>query len=370
MDIRPFLGLPPGWYVDEADSALQRYWDGSQIVGEVHWDGTQWVEWWQASDGAFYPPELHPSDVQVDPAPTPLVTAEPFTVSSEAAATPSASARPRRHGRALVFSAIGVAAVVLVVGLVVGVGGQNNAEATVLNAVNSTLADKTANISFTMDAGADGATVNATGTGGIDFTQNAMQMDLSMDAGGQTIDLQAEYLGGTVYESIPQIPDIEPGKSWISMDLSSMKSVSGTGASGSLSVQGNPAEMLRMLSQHGNTVAPIGASTVGGVSVQGYAVTISAAKIRSELANVPDWMRSTASNVGFKAIDYKVYIDDEGLLRRTTISMGLTADGTSVTMNEFLDFSDYGSPVNVSAPPADQVVSFQQFLQDAQQASG
>jgi hypothetical protein len=369
VDTRPFLGLPPGWYADESGTSPQRYWDGSRIAREVHSDGGEWVEWWQASDGAFYPPELHPSVTRVDPAPSPITTTESSHVSPGASATPSAPSRSRRHGRVLVFGTVGIA-VLLVVGLVVGPGGQSNAEATVLNAVNSTLADKTAQITFTMDVGADGKTINASGTGGIDFTQNAMEMDLSMDAGGQTVDLQAKYLGGTVYEGLPQIADLEPGKSWISMDLSSMTSATGTSASGSLSAQGNPAEMLRMLSQHGNTVTPIGASTVGGVAVQGYAVTISAAKIRSELANVPDWVRSAASNVGFKAIDYKVYIDQEGLLRRTTFSMGLTANGTSVTMDESLDFSGYGSPVSVSAPPADQVVSLQQFLQDAQQASG
>jgi hypothetical protein len=232
------------------------------------------------------------------------------------------------------------------------------------------MADKTAKISFTMDVGGGGMTVNASGTGGIDFSQNAMQLDLSMDAQGQSLELQMEYLGGMIYESLPQIAEVEPGKSWVSMDLSSMTSASGSGASGSLSAQGNPAEMLRMLSQRGNTVTPIGASTVNGVAVQGYAVTISADKIRSELNTVPDWLRSAASAVGFKSIDYKVYIDDQGLLRRTTISMGMTAEGTAVTMDESLDFSDYGSSVNVSAPPADQVISLQQFAQDAQQTAG
>ncbi len=257
----------------------------------------------------------------------------------------------------------------LVVGLVVGVGGAQSAEATVLNAVNSSLADKTASISLTMNASDNGTTINAAGTGGIDFTQNALQLDLSMNADGQSLDLQADYLGGTIYESIPQIGEIAPGKSWVSLDLSSITSAAGTGASGSLSIQGNPAEMLRMLSENGNVVEPIGASMVEGVPVQGYSVTISATKIRSELTKLPAWMQSEMSNVGISGMHYKVYIDGEGQLRSIAISLQMTADAKSVILSESLDFSDYGAPVSVSAPPADQTVSLQQLLRDARQAS-
>jgi hypothetical protein len=61
MDTKRYLGLPPNWYGDEADPQVIRYWDGGQITGEMHSDGSGWIEWWQASDGAFYPPELHPN---------------------------------------------------------------------------------------------------------------------------------------------------------------------------------------------------------------------------------------------------------------------------------------------------------------------
>jgi hypothetical protein len=372
MDTRPFLGLAPNWYPDAADRELIRYWDGTQVVAEMHWDGSQWVDWWQASDGEFYPPELHPSATQADPASAPETIGHIVAASTEADSTPSTPLRRRRHGKVFALSAVGVAAL-LVVSLVVGLGGQKNAEATVLGAVNSTLADRTAHVSLTMTADAGGVSnLNATGTGGIDFSQNAMQMDFSMEVSGQSLDLQADYLGGTIYESIPQIGQIEPGKSWVSMDLSSLKSASGNSASSSLSVQGNPAEMLRMLAEHGNTVVSIGGSTVDGTAVQGYGVTVSAAKIRSELASsiLPDWMRTEMANIGISGINYMVYIDGQGLLRRITISMHMAAGGTPVSLTESLDLSDYGTSVSVSAPPADQVVSFQQFIQDAQQATG
>ncbi len=361
MNMRPFPGLAPNWYQDGVDQGIIRYWDGSQITAERHWDGTLWVDWWLASDGEFYPPNLHPAA----PVPESADAIESAVVdrSDPFASTPATS--PRRRRKVLALGAVGVV-IALVVALVVGLSTPKNAEAAVLGAVNSTLADKTAHVSLTMSAGTQGQAVTASGNGGIDFSQNALQMDFSVGAGGQSLSMQAIYLGGTVYESLPEVSEIEPGKSWVSEDLSSITSATGSEASNSLGVEGNPAEMLRMLAEHGNTVTPIGASTINGVSVQGYSVTIGAAQIRSQLSSVPDWVRTVLTKVGIKAIDYKVYVDGQGLLRRTTISMGIAAEGTTITIGESLDFSDYGSPVDISALPADQVVSLQQFVQDAQ----
>ena len=67
----------------------------------------------------------------------------------------------------------------------------------------------------------------------------------------------------------------------------------------------------------------------------------------------------------------KVFVDGSGLLRRMSIGLTETVGSSgTISVDESLDFSDYGSPVDVSAPPSDQVVSFQQFLQDAEAAQG
>lgn len=34
----------PGWYPDQQDMKVQRYWDGSAWTSTRHWDGTQWVD--------------------------------------------------------------------------------------------------------------------------------------------------------------------------------------------------------------------------------------------------------------------------------------------------------------------------------------
>jgi hypothetical protein len=37
-------GLNPGWYPDQQDMKVQRYWDGSAWTGTRHWDENRWFE--------------------------------------------------------------------------------------------------------------------------------------------------------------------------------------------------------------------------------------------------------------------------------------------------------------------------------------
>jgi len=61
----------------------------------------------------------------------------------------------------------------------------------------------------------------------------------------------------------------------------------------------------------------------------------------------------------------RVFIDDAGNLRSFAIHMQTTGASGATTVDETLDLSDYGTPVDISAPPAGQVESFEQLLQTA-----
>ena len=170
------------------------------------------------------------------------------------------------------------------------------------------------------------------------------------------------YVDGTAYESIPQLASLL-GKPWLSIDLSSMgASSTPTSIEGSL---GNPTQMLKLLAAQGNAVTSLGGSTVGGVAVQGYSVTFSPAYIKAQLANpnLPSWMRQIMTQVQVGGITYKVYIDGSGLLRRvSTTTSESVASVVSVSVDETLDFSDYGTAVSIAAPPAATVETYHQAL--------
>ena len=294
-----------------------------------------------------------------EPSPFGLGPADTFVVGSE-------SGPARRPRRRLVTSMVALIVLATAGSVIAVMSGGKSAEAAVIDSVNTTMADRTAHISMDMSVHAPSGTVTGTGTGGIDFTGNAMQMQVTAGPADQQITVQAIYLGGLIYENVPGIDQVVPGKSWVSIDLSSLASAGQSTAS--LGSTDNPAAMLRLLTQQGNTVVPLGSSSIDGTSVQGYSVTLNSAAIKNQIATakLPSWMTAALSHVDIGDTTFDVYVDGSGLLRRTTIALTETVGSSGKTnVDESLDFSGYGSPITVTAPPSDQVVTFQQFLQAA-----
>jgi hypothetical protein len=54
-------------------------------------------------------------------------------------------------------------------------------------------------------------------------------------------------------------------------------------------------------------------------------------------------------------VPFEVFIDDDGLLRRMTMDMNMTTAGEAMTMALKMDYFDFGTDVNVQAPPAGDV---------------
>lgn len=270
-------------------------------------------------------------------------------------------------GAAVVVGALLVAPVVL--------SGAKSAAATVIDSVNGTLADHTAALTLTVNANVTGGaagtggTVTENGTGSIDFTHDALQLQMDVSANSQNVNAQFVYMGGMFYESFPGIDQVVPGKSWVSEDLSSIAPDISQG-SGSLTTEGNPADMLRLFAKQGNKVVSLGSSTVDGVAVQGYSVKFSPAALRKEVggANVPASVRQELSN-GNVDMQSTLYIDGSGQLRRLDLrtNLGLGSMGT-MALDESLDFSNFGEAVAITAPPSDEVVGLPQFSEAAQAA--
>lgn len=299
----------------------------------------------------------------------PAVRGHEFTDTFVGGAGPTPTRRPRRR---LLASLLALIVVVGAAGIAIVVTGGKSAEAAVIDSVNTTMADGTAHITMALSAHTPTGTVTGTGTGAIDFNNNAMQLQLSVGEAAQQLQLQIVYLAGSIYENIPGIDQLVPGKSWVSLDLSSLQGAGSQNPS-SLGTGNNPAAELRLLAQQGNTVVALGSSTIDGISVEGYAVTLDASAIKAKLAQakLPSWMTSALSNVKLGDTTLKVFVDGSGLLRRMSIGLNESVGSSgNVGVDESLDFSDYGTAVSVSAPPPDQVVSFQQFLQAAEAQAG
>jgi hypothetical protein len=255
----------------------------------------------------------------------------------------------------------------LIAGGVLFAFGSNGAGAqgTVIDAINSAFSQKTAHVALT-ETISGVASVNVSGSGDIDFTDNAMQLQMTFHAAGQDETIQAIYLNDTIYEQVPGIDQVLPGKSWISIDLSELAKTSGS--SGDLnSVGADPVATLHLLAQQGNTVTPTGSTTVDGVAVQGYDIEINPASITALLqsSSLPSWLRQAVTTVKLSNADEQVFIDGSGDLRRTTSSVDVAVGSKNVSEQGEIEYSNYGESVTIAPPPADQVATFQQLLQAA-----
>ncbi|HUZ09165.1 MAG TPA: hypothetical protein VMU76_03260 [Acidimicrobiales bacterium] len=312
---------------------------------------------WLASDGNWYPPDMHPDALRSG---------------ASGAVLPAAGA----NRRALALTMAAIVLVGAAAGTGVAVIGDRSTPATpppapaqspvkaVVASVATTEQARTAHVDLTMHASVTGAgtasgTVTATGAGNIDFADNAAQLALDYSGPGVQggLAISEIYVGGTAYVSIPQVAQLVPGKSWISVPVVGSSSID-PGSS-------NPADLLHILASEGNTVTALGPSTIGGVGVQGYHVVVDAGFLRSRIGQLglsPGEQQALQQILTSSALQFDVFVDGSGQLRRMNLDMSIHAGagGSSVAAHVEEDFSDYGAAVAINPPPASEVTTLQQ----------
>lgn len=270
--------------------------------------------------------------------------------------------------------------------LAVGAGTPPSADAAVASAVTNALNDKTADFTLSGSAGISSLTIPITGTGSVDFTQNALQMQIGLPVPGSSQNLTEKVieLNKTIYVNVAGVSQLLPGTSWISIDASQLSgnqaSTPGFGL-GTGTLPSNPADVLKLLSQGGNQATDLGPSTVGGQSVEGYSVTLDGAALQKAIADtkLPSSISSSLPSLklgssligGNSHLGYQVFIAKAtGELTRVTTTIALSIIGQTISDNTTMDFTKLGAPVDIEAPPASETIPYQQFLQQTKDATG
>ncbi|MBS2965476.1 LppX_LprAFG lipoprotein [Actinocrinis puniceicyclus] len=210
--------------------------------------------------------------------------------------------------------------------------------------------DKTVRVTGTIDTGAGSGTLSSQ----EQFDPLAMSMTMHLPS----VDMSEILVGNTIYMKMPQFSAMLGGKPWAKIDLSSMGAL-GSSLQSLLSSAKNidPAQQLQPLLASGD-LHKVGTETVDGVQAVHYAGTVdpataldgSAAATNltpAQIAQLKSLMKS--SGVTTETID--VWVSSDGLPVRETVSANTSAGATKVDMH----LSDWGKPVSISAPPADQV---------------
>lgn len=263
--------------------------------------------------------------------------------------------RTRRRAPVIVAAGLVAAAVAAVALSNAGTRSSNGAAATsgsgaraVLAAYSATQQANTAKATFSASAGRYSVTGSATG-------------DLSTGEGQITIDLpppvgqlQALSVGGSYYLEVPQIlRALDGGKAWARIDRTTVEQLIGTQlGSPSLVKALDPSRALELLKSVSGPVATIGAETLPGDTTPSthYRAMIDLSKV-------------DVAGPGTTA-PADLWLDTRGRLRKLTVLLDLSKVRVPARAESrvpkgiataTLELTDYGTPVTVTAPPADQV---------------
>ena len=149
------------------------------------------------------------------------------------------------------------------------------------------------------------------------------------------------------------------GKQWLKIDLNQMSAGgAGAGLGSALTVNQNtdPAQQLRLLLTSGN-LKKVGPQTVDGVSTTHYAGDVDPAKMLQTHAGSTlspadiQKLQSSLQTAGITSEHIDLWLDRAGLPAEIKVS----ADSSMGAIKVDEHFSDWGAPVSITAPPADQV---------------
>ena len=213
----------------------------------------------------------------------------------------------------------------------------------------------------TADGGGDNSRV--TFDGSFDFKNRAGEY--SVDAAA--IGLQGSgkvrtlVVGGILYLSLDTLEGGDPssspnlaGKKWLKLDPQMF------GGGGEIG-QSDPNGSLDALRGAKGDVKRIGSEKVRGTRTTRYRVAIDAEQaVNSAPEEQRDEVRNSVGALGSGTIPADVWVDGKGRLRKVRLRVAASASKTKGSVA--FEYFDLGASVNVEAPPASEVVDFEELL--------
>jgi predicted small lipoprotein YifL len=233
-------------------------------------------------------------------------------------------------------------------------------------AATKTAAEQTFKVEYSMDMTMMGQKMSFGGSGAFDGDRNVAQMSVDLSKlplpSGATGTATIVFAGGVMYMKMPFLSSQVPnGKPWVKLDLrAAAKSVGvDLGSFGAV----DPKQGLQQLLASGD-VKKVGTDTIGGVETTHYHAVVDTAR----MAKVPAPQRRKLRQL-LKGMDgsapVDVWIDGDGRVRRESMSFDYGAGLQSTQASMTMDFTDFGSPVDVTVPAADEVTDLQSLLGQA-----
>jgi hypothetical protein len=194
-----------------------------------------------------------------------------------------------------------------------------------------------AKFSLTTTGTGEAADANVTADGAFDATTGAVEMTMALPAaaGGTKITLrmvdEVAYLSGAPLTAEGQ---------WVKVPLDQL------GATGMDTSAMDPAKQLEQLQAVADDVREVAPQTIRGVEAKGYAGTIDAAKALALAPAEQQTEEAKAAAAQLGTIPFTLFVDEEN--RPVRMAEDITFQGSTVSVS--MDFYDWGSDVDVTAP--------------------
>ncbi|HVV18098.1 MAG TPA: hypothetical protein VHF06_01595 [Pseudonocardiaceae bacterium] len=234
-------------------------------------------------------------------------------------------------------------------------------------AAYQTTADaRTAKLAMATQVGIGATQLPVTANGVLDFAHRSA--DLTEHLPGKGATAETRFVNGMLYEQVPQLKQLTGGKPWASIDLSKL-SAHGNAQQLMSDTPADPTAFLGYLRGVGAQVTTVGPDTVDGTATTHYKVTIDLDKAAAgQSAGAQQGVRTLEQEIGSHTLPADVWIDNQGRLRKfsmretlngppqtgTTSATPSTKPAGKVSVAVTATLSDFGVPVTVTAPPADQ----------------
>ncbi len=263
---------------------------------------------------------------------------------------------------------IALALAVCCAGAALVVGGFSNRVDPVAAAAMKSEDAGGANLALTVSTTAPGGQpVSVTATGVFDGQEADVTADVSsvlaavgVPSGSGQVELRYLQENGdpVVYVNVPSLAaELPGGATWVRLDLEQVGKQVGVDVSQLIGeATANPADILALLQASGQ-VQSLGSETIDLVPTTHYRALIELDKVAGSVGGaLGQSLAARLSAPGMPtSIPVDVWIGADGLVRRASIDENLPAAGGTTDVQAQVDISNYGTPVSVTAPPADQV---------------
>ncbi|HEX3589583.1 MAG TPA: hypothetical protein VHV74_08115 [Pseudonocardiaceae bacterium] len=193
-------------------------------------------------------------------------------------------------------------------------------------------------------------------TGDMKFGSSvAEQMTMNLPSVGS---MRMVLVDGTIYLKLPSSLTQELGsdKPWAKISLNGDDPLSQSlGSTTDLAGQADPSQLLKQIASAG-TITKVSHETLNGQPVTHYAITVDVAKMAQTMTgNAQE--KQALSQLGISTMPFDIWVDSNNLPMKivTKVAYDNPVSGGSEAVSIQVNYSNWGQPVTISAPPSSEV---------------